>query len=48
MILEENVVKASKGFSEVDCVWTMFQMYNSMRETFMLACDNDLIDAMID
>ena len=47
-ILEENAVKAPKDFSASDYVGTMFRMYNSDRVTVTLACENDLMDAMID
>lgn len=47
-ILEEKAVKAPKGFSVSDYVGTMFRMFDSARETVTLACDNDLMDAMID
>jgi predicted DNA-binding transcriptional regulator YafY len=47
-ILAEKAIPPPKGFSASDYVGTMFRMYNSTRETVTLACDNDLMDAMID
>ena len=47
-ILEEDAVPPPEGFSPSDYVGTMFRMYSTERETVTLACDNDLMDAMID
>ena len=47
-ILEEEAVPPPEGFSPSDYVGTMFRMYSTERETVTLACDNDLMDAMID
>ena len=47
-VLEEDAVPPPEGFSPSDYVGTMFRMYSTERETVTLACDNDLMDAMID
>ena len=47
-ILDEKAVPMPKGFSPGEHVGSMFRMFNSARQTVTLACDNDLMDAMID
>ena len=47
-ILDEDAVPPPEDFSPSDYVGTMFRMYSTERETVTLACDNDLMDAMID
>ena len=47
-ILEEDAVPPPEGFDVTEYVGSMFRMYNTGREKVTLACDNNLMDAMID
>ena len=47
-ILDEDAVPPPEGFDAAEYVGSMFRMYNTGREKVTLACDNDLMDAMID